>query len=215
MFALVPEGSSVAWCRVPSEDVSRQGDAVSASRAALGKLALARATLRCRAEPLQGVLRSCISMRSADAPSCSVRAGGLQHCLLRFEAASALSLQSTPPPQQLHYSISGFRSANTPQPEPVLASESVSRPSPVVVHFHCYYDTGMKRETLKTEGLGGAVCLFCSMACCSFHGLQEHLRASHPHFAYTFSDPVRCALLRRLPLDRAHDAFHVQHRPRR
>ena len=165
IFGLVPEGSSVAWCRVPADDFSRLADADTAVRSARGNLALSNATL----------------FRHAASPDGRLR--------LHFEKASARPLQ----PRQLSYTVSGFGAVDAPpSPDPALAAERALDASAGAcrVWFHFLYDRSLRRRTEVTER---SSCALCSLACCSFQGLQEHLQASHSQFAYTFSDPVRCA----------------------
>lgn len=169
IFGLVPEGSSVAWCRVPAEEFGRLADADAAARSARGKLALSNATLYRHAASPDGRLR------------------------LHFEEASARAQQ---PQRQLSYAVSGFRAVDTPpSPDPALAAERAfdAGGGPCRVWFHFLYDRNLRRRTEVTER---SSCALCSLACCSFQGLQEHLQASHSQYAYTFSDPVRCALSR-------------------
>ncbi len=171
IFGLVPEGSSVAWCRVPAEDFGRLADADAAARSARGKLALSNATLYRHAASPDGRLR------------------------LHFEEASARPQQ----PRQLSYAVSGFRAVNAPpSPDPALAAERAldAGGGPCRVWFHFLYDRSLRRRTEVTER---SSCALCSLACRSFQGLQEHLQASHLQYAYTFSDPVRCALSRASP----------------
>ena len=167
IFGLGPEGSSVAWCQVPAEELSRLADPDTPARVVSGKLALSNAR----------VYRS-----TATLPD------GRLH--LRFEAAPVRPAHT----RQLSFAMSGFRAVGVPaSPEPVLAAERALETGGGLcrVWFHYLYDRNLRRRTEVTER---SSCPFCMMACCSFQGLQEHLLATHSHFAYTFSDPVRCAV---------------------
>ena len=165
IFGLVPEGSSVAWCRVPAEELLRPADTDAPTQAASGRLTLSNATLRGCA-PSQPDNR-------------------LQ---LRFEAAPMRPSQTW----QLSYAASGFRTVDVPaSPEPAMAAERALEVGggPCRVWFHYLYDRNLRRRTEVTER---SSCPWCTLACRSFQGLQDHLLASHSDLAYTFSDPVRC-----------------------
>ena len=166
IFGLVPEDSSVSWCRLPAAELTRRADTDTAARA--GKLTLSRAML-------------CISADAVDL------AGRLA---LRFAAATTRVAQ---PLQKLYFSATGLRSIDPPiSPDAALASDRHADSSgvPCRVWFHYLYYRNMRRRTETSER---SACPLCSLACCSFQGLQEHLMATHPGFVFSFSDPARCA----------------------
>ena len=165
IFGLLPEGSSVSWCHLSAAELTSRESTDAAARA--GKLTLLRATL-------------CRSAESANHDG---------QLALRFSAASARVVQ---PSHKLHYSATGLRSNGTPLvPDAALAAERPSDSSggPCRVWFHYLYYRNMRRRTETTER---SACPLCSLACCSFQGLQEHLLATHPGFVFSFSDSARC-----------------------
>ena len=165
IFGLVPEGSNVSWCRLSAAEFMCRADPATAARA--GKLTLSRATL----------------CRSAD------RVDQADRLALRFSATSARLLQQL---QKLHFSTTGLRTTDMPLlADAALTADRLTDASgtPCRVWYHYLYYRNLRRRTETTER---SACSLCSLACCSFQGLQEQLLASHPGFMFSFSDPARC-----------------------
>jgi len=165
IFGLIPEGSSVSWCRLSAAELMSCVDQDAAARA--GKLTLSRSTLCRSTDPVYQDGRMA----------------------LRFLTASTRLAQ---PSQKLHFSATGMRSTDTPlllDAAPAGERLPDSNGMPCRVWFHYLYHRNMRRRTETTER---SACSICSLACCSFQGLQEHLLATHPGFIFSFSDPARC-----------------------
>jgi len=72
-------------------------------------------------------------------------------------------------------------SGDSGSPPVVAKADSEQR----AVYYHYHYHRDFERHLVEKRS--GNICAFCLLACCSFRGLKQHLKANHGLFAFGFS----------------------------